>query len=43
MLGATETTSGPEVAPEGTVKEMEVALQELTGTGTLFKVTRLAP
>ena len=41
MLGATVTTRGPVVAPEGTVKEMDVALHELTVTGTLFKVTRL--
>ena len=43
MLGATETTRGPEVTPAGIVMEMDVALQELIVTGALFRVTRLPP
>jgi len=43
MLGATETTSGPEVAPAGIVMVIEVLLQELMVTGAPFSVTRLLP
>ncbi len=41
MLGATVTTRGPVVPPEGTLHEMEVSLHELIVAGTLFRVTRL--
>ena len=43
MLGATETTIGPDVAPEGMVTVMELALQESTVTGAPFKLTTLLP
>ena len=43
MLGATETTSGPELAPEGMVMVMDVPLQELMVTGAPFRVTTLPP
>jgi hypothetical protein len=43
MLGATETTIGPEVAPEGIVMLIDVLLQELTIAGVAFCVTRLLP
>src|SRR5271169_4144542 len=41
MLGATETTNGPEVAPAGMVMLMEVALQVLMVTGVEFSSTAL--
>jgi hypothetical protein len=41
MLGATDTTSGPDVAPDGIVIVMEVLLQEFTVTGASFKRTTL--
>src|SRR5262249_665610 len=40
-LGATETSSGPEVAPAGTVMAIEGSLQELTVTGLPLSVTAL--
>ena len=43
MLGARDTSRYPEVAPDGIVMMIEVLLQELTVTGTLFKVTKLLP
>src|SRR5271169_5379468 len=43
MLGATVTTIGPEVAPDGMVMVMEVALQELTVTGVPLSATTLLP
>jgi len=43
MLGATETVSGPEVAPEGIVMLIDVSLQELTGTGEPLNMTSLLP
>jgi hypothetical protein len=43
MLGATETTIGPEVAPKGTVIVIELALQLFMVTGTPFSVTVLLP
>ena len=43
MLGATDTTKGPEVAPDGTVMVMDVGLQELMVTSTPFSVTMLLP
>ena len=43
MLGATVTTKGPEVAPEGMVRVMEVALQELIVTGAPLRFTALPP
>jgi hypothetical protein len=43
MLGATETTKGPEVAPAGMVMLMEVAPQVLTVTGAALSVTALLP
>ena len=43
MLGATETTSDPEVAPDGIVMVMDVSLQELIVTGAAFSVTSLPP
>jgi hypothetical protein len=39
ILGATTTTRGPDVAPVGTVAEMEVALQEVAGISSAFRVT----
>jgi len=42
-LGATETTSAPDTAPEGIVMLIDVSLQELTNTGVAFKVTTLPP
>ena len=41
MLGATETSNGPEVAPAGIAMMIEVLLQELIVTGVLFRVTKL--
>jgi hypothetical protein len=43
MLGATETTIGPDVAPEGIVMMIDVAVQESIVTGAPFSVTRLVP
>jgi hypothetical protein len=43
MLGATETTNGPDVAPVGIVMLMEVALQELIVTGEPSSITTLLP
>ena len=40
---ATETTSGPDVAPDGIVMEMDVALHELMVTGAPFRFTTLPP
>jgi hypothetical protein len=41
MLGATETTIGPEVAPVGIVMLIDAALQVLIVTGVPFKITTL--
>jgi hypothetical protein len=43
MLGPTETTRGPEVAPDGIVMVIDVALQKLIGTRAPFSVTMLLP
>jgi hypothetical protein len=43
MLGPTETTKGPEVAPDGIVMVIDVALQELIVTRAPFSVTMLLP
>jgi len=43
MLGATETTNGPEVAPLGIVKVIDVVLQELIVTADPFSSTALVP
>jgi hypothetical protein len=43
MLGALDTTRKPLVAPAGSVKRIEVSLQELTVTGAPFNNTTLAP
>jgi hypothetical protein len=43
MLGATETDNGPEVAPDGIVMVIDVALQEFTVASTPFKYTALLP
>jgi hypothetical protein len=43
MLGATETTSMPDVAPEGIVRLIDVLLQELIIAGTALSVTTLPP
>jgi hypothetical protein len=45
MLGATETTKGPEVAPVGMVMVIDVPLQELMlmVNGAPFSVTMLLP
>jgi len=43
MLGATETTNGPEVAPVGMVIRMAEAVQVLMVTGVPFSSTRLFP
>jgi hypothetical protein len=43
MLGATDTTKGPEVAPAGMVMLMFVALQALMVTGVPFSNTTLLP
>jgi len=43
MLGTTETTSGPEVAPVGIVKVIDVAPHELMVTATPFSSTTLFP
>jgi hypothetical protein len=41
MLGATETTMYPEVAPVGIVTMIDVLPHELTVTGALFNITKL--
>jgi hypothetical protein len=43
MLGATNTTKGPEVAPDGMVMVMDVALQDLIVTAVWFSSTTLLP
>jgi hypothetical protein len=43
MLGATETTIGPDVAPEGMLITIPVAVHELIVTGTSFNKTMLFP
>jgi hypothetical protein len=43
MLGATDTTRYPELAPDGIVTAIDVALQEFTVTAALFSVTPLLP
>jgi len=43
MLGATETSNGPDVAPEGMVMLIDVLLHELIITGVAFRVTTLPP
>jgi hypothetical protein len=43
MLGATDTTKYPEVAPAGMVIRIEVALQVLIVTGAPFRYTTLLP
>jgi hypothetical protein len=43
MMGATETTSGPVVAPVGIVIVIDVSLQALTITGDPLSNTRLPP
>jgi hypothetical protein len=43
MLGATETSNGPEVAPVGIVMMIEVLLHELIDAGALFNNTKLPP
>jgi hypothetical protein len=43
MLGATDTTSIPVVAFEGTVAVTDMSLQELIVIGTAFNVTILPP
>ena len=41
MLGARETSKGPEVAPAGTMATIDVLLQELIVAGVLLNVTKL--
>jgi hypothetical protein len=41
MVGATEATRYPVVAPDGIVKTIDVLLHELIVTGALFNVTKL--
>src|SRR5450755_1043257 len=43
MLGPTETTMSPELAPDGIVTVMDVPLQEFTVTGLPFSMTTLVP
>ena len=43
MLGATDTDIGPEVAPDGMVIVIDVALHEFTATGAPFRYTALFP
>jgi hypothetical protein len=43
MLGATDTTKQPDVAPDGIVTVMDDALQKFTITGEPFNVTKLLP
>jgi hypothetical protein len=43
MVGATRTASGPEVAPEGIVAVVDVAVHELMVIGVPFNITVLLP
>jgi hypothetical protein len=43
MLGATDTTKSPEVAPEGIVTEIDVALHVFTVISAPLSKTRLLP
>jgi len=43
MLGATDTTRGPDVAPAGMVIRIDVPLHELIVTGASFNSTMLFP
>jgi len=43
MLGATETSNGPEVAPPEIVKTIDPLDHELTVMEALFSVTKLPP
>jgi hypothetical protein len=43
MLGAVDTTNGPDVAPTGTVKVIDVSLQRSIDTGAPFRATRFPP
>src|SRR5271169_1398189 len=43
MLGATDTTNGPEAAPAGMVMLIDAALQLLMVTGVPFRSTTLLP
>src|SRR5271169_5406743 len=43
MLGATDTISGPDVAPTGIVNTIPVSLHALTVIGVLFRSTILPP
>jgi hypothetical protein len=43
MLGATETTSEPELAPAGIMTVMPVSLHEFTGTAAPLSSTWLLP
>src|SRR5438445_8541107 len=43
MLGATRTARGPELAPEGIVMPIELALQEVVGAAVPFNITALLP
>jgi hypothetical protein len=43
MLGATDTTKSPDVAPLGMVMMIEVVLHESTVTGVSFRRTTLLP
>jgi hypothetical protein len=43
MLGATDTTNGPEVAPVGIVMVIDVALQAFIVTSAPFSSTTLLP
>ena len=43
IVGATDTAKGPEVAPDGIVIAMDVALQELIVTAVSFSNTTLLP
>ena len=43
ILGATETAKYPDVAPDGIVIVIDVALQELIVTGLSFSTTALFP
>jgi hypothetical protein len=43
ILGATDTTRDPELAPDGIVTVIDVALQEFTVTAAPFSVTAPLP
>ena len=43
MLGATETTSGPDVAPDAIVNVIDVSFHRFTVMGASFKRTALFP